>query len=255
MVDLYDRPRSPTATEQTPPPHGNTGEQQHGWILRAHAVSSIRRQRQANAHTASSRQAKTPTRGVAAQPPPLVAWKEPIKHHVTGHGRHAASSSCPASVRRRRRGHRAPSRFTSRTTGNLIMIGTGQQHWPTVHTADLANSSGTSSSPRPPEAANRQQRSNSSVAELTDAAAVAAGARRVPVQTTKLGLPSATSSPKYPPRPRATTTRPRASSAGEQPRGRLPPRELPQVTSSSLIDEVLVPTSMRRRRRGTFPSK
>jgi nucleoside-diphosphate-sugar epimerase len=61
--------------------------------------------------------------------------------------------------------------------GNLIMLGTGQQHWSTVHVADIA-----SFFRRALEDESARGRyvigdgSNPAVAELTDAAAVAAGA-------------------------------------------------------------------------------
>jgi nucleoside-diphosphate-sugar epimerase len=61
--------------------------------------------------------------------------------------------------------------------GNLIMLGTGQQHWSTVHVADIANFFR-----RALEDESARGRyvigdgSNPAVAELTDAAAVAAGA-------------------------------------------------------------------------------
>jgi nucleoside-diphosphate-sugar epimerase len=61
--------------------------------------------------------------------------------------------------------------------GNLIMVGTGRQHWPTVHVADLADFFR-----RVLEAESARgyyvigDGLNSTVAELTEAAAVAAGA-------------------------------------------------------------------------------
>src|SRR5206468_2198247 len=61
--------------------------------------------------------------------------------------------------------------------GNLIMLGTGQQHWPTVHVADLADvfrralESGSARGAY--VIANGE---SSTVAELTEAAAVAVGA-------------------------------------------------------------------------------
>src|ERR1022692_2567284 len=114
-----------------------------------------------------------------ANPPPLVAWKEPIERRVLdakqmrgvvivssvayGDGGGGISGLLLASPRD--------------ADGNLIMLGTGQQHWSTVHVADLADFfrrvlehdsargcyvSGTGAT--------------STVAELTEAAAVAAGA-------------------------------------------------------------------------------
>ena len=62
-------------------------------------------------------------------------------------------------------------------TGRLVMLGTGQQHWPTVHVADLADFFR-----RVLEDDSARGRYvignglNSTVAELTEAAAVAVGA-------------------------------------------------------------------------------
>jgi nucleoside-diphosphate-sugar epimerase len=61
--------------------------------------------------------------------------------------------------------------------GNLIMLGTGQQHWSTVHVADLADFFRRvleHDSARGPYVVG--DGSNSTVAELTEGAAVAAGA-------------------------------------------------------------------------------
>jgi nucleoside-diphosphate-sugar epimerase len=61
--------------------------------------------------------------------------------------------------------------------GNLVMLGTGQQHWPTVHVADLAGFFRRVLENDP--ARGRfvvGDGLNSTVAELTEAAAVAAGA-------------------------------------------------------------------------------
>jgi nucleoside-diphosphate-sugar epimerase len=113
------------------------------------------------------------------QAPALVAWKEPLQSRVLavddmrgvviisgvayGDGGGAVPGVLLGSPRD--------------NEGNLIMLGTGQQHWPTVHVADLADffrrtlehdtacgyfviGNG----------------SNQTVAELTEAAAVAAGA-------------------------------------------------------------------------------
>jgi nucleoside-diphosphate-sugar epimerase len=73
--------------------------------------------------------------------PPLVAWKEPIERRVLaapdmrgvvivsgvayGDGRGGIPGLLLGSPRD--------------DTGNLIMLGSGQQHWATVHVADLAN--------------------------------------------------------------------------------------------------------------------
>jgi nucleoside-diphosphate-sugar epimerase len=114
-----------------------------------------------------------------ANPPPLVAWKEPIERRVLdakqmrgvvivssvayGDGGGGISGLLLASPRD--------------ADGNLIMLGTGQQHWSTVHVADLANFFR-----RVLEDDSARGRYvigdglNPTVAELTEAAAVAAEA-------------------------------------------------------------------------------
>ena len=114
-----------------------------------------------------------------ANPPPLVAWKEPIERRVLdakqmrgvvivssvayGDGGGGIPGLLPASPRDE--------------NGSLIMLGTGQQHWSTVHVADLANFFR-----RVLEDDSARGRYvigdglNPTVAELTEAAAVAAEA-------------------------------------------------------------------------------
>ena len=111
--------------------------------------------------------------------PPLVAWKEPIERRVLGatgmRGAVLISSTAYGDG-----GGALPGALLGSPrdeAGNLIMIGSGRQHWSTVHAADLADAfrrvleddsahgyyvvgNGT----------------NSTLAELTEAAAVAAGA-------------------------------------------------------------------------------
>jgi nucleoside-diphosphate-sugar epimerase len=111
--------------------------------------------------------------------PPLVAWKEPIERRVLGEtgmrGVVVVSGSAYGDG-----GGGIPGVVLGSPrddAGNLIMLGTGQQHWATVHVADLAdvfrrvleNGSARgyyviSNGLRP------------TVAELTEAAAVAVGA-------------------------------------------------------------------------------
>jgi nucleoside-diphosphate-sugar epimerase len=89
--------------------------------------------------------------------PPMVSWKEPILRRVLDPGLLLGSPRDPA--------------------GNLIMLGTGQQHWSIVHVADLADFFR-----RVLENDTAQgyyvvgNGLNPTVAELTEAAAVATGA-------------------------------------------------------------------------------
>jgi nucleoside-diphosphate-sugar epimerase len=111
--------------------------------------------------------------------PPLVAWKAPIERRVLGadgmRGAVLVSSTAYGDG-----GGAIPGALLGSPhddTGNLIMIGTGRQHWSTVHVADLA------------DAFRRILEDDSArgyyvigngehptVAELTEAAAVAVGA-------------------------------------------------------------------------------
>ena len=112
-------------------------------------------------------------------PPAMVAWKPPIERRIVdapdmrgvvvvsgtayGDGGGALPGALLASPRD--------------DDGNLIMIGTGRQHWSTVHVADLADFFR-----RVIEEDTARGHyvigngANSTVAELTEAAAVAAGA-------------------------------------------------------------------------------
>jgi nucleoside-diphosphate-sugar epimerase len=73
-------------------------------------------------------------------PPPMVAWKEPIERRLleaTGmRGIVIVSGSAYGDG-----GGGIPGLLLGSPRdpdGNLIMLGTGQQHWPTVHVADVA---------------------------------------------------------------------------------------------------------------------
>jgi nucleoside-diphosphate-sugar epimerase len=112
-------------------------------------------------------------------PPGLVAWKGPIeKRLLDAQGMRAAV--IVSSVAYGDGGGAVPGVLLGSPrdeTGNLVMLGTGQQHWPTVHVADLANVFR-----RVLENDSARGRYvigdglNPTVAELTEAAAVAAGA-------------------------------------------------------------------------------
>jgi len=111
--------------------------------------------------------------------PPLVAWKPPIEARVLG----AASMRGAVIVSGTAYGDGAggiPGLLLGSPrdgAGNLIMLGTGQQHWVTVHVADLADAFR-----RVLEDGSAHGRYvignglHQTVAELTQAAAVAVGA-------------------------------------------------------------------------------
>ena len=111
--------------------------------------------------------------------PALVAWKEPIERRVVGHAG-MRGVVVVASIAYGDGGGGIPGLLLGSprdAAGNLIMLGTGRQHWSTVHVADLAD-------------AFRRVLENDSahgyyvfgdgtnptVAELTEAAAAAVGA-------------------------------------------------------------------------------
>ncbi len=110
--------------------------------------------------------------------PPLVAWREPIERRVLDADMRGAVVVAGAAYGDGGGGIPGVLLGSPRDgAGNLIMIGTGQQHWPAVHAADLA------------DFFRRVLESNSArgryivgdglhptVAELTEAAAVAVGA-------------------------------------------------------------------------------
>ena len=111
--------------------------------------------------------------------PPLVSWKEPIERRVLGvtdmRGAVIVSGTAYGDG-----GGGIPGLLLGSPrddAGNLIMLGTGQQHWCTVHVADLAGFFR-----RVLEDDSARGRYvignglNPTVAELTQAAAVAAGA-------------------------------------------------------------------------------
>ncbi len=111
--------------------------------------------------------------------PPLVAWKEPVERRVLGasdmRGVVIISGAAYGDG-----GGGIPGLVLNSPRdedGNLIMLGTGRQHWPTVHAADLADLFR-----RALEDANARGRYvagnglKSTVAEITEAAAVAVGA-------------------------------------------------------------------------------
>jgi nucleoside-diphosphate-sugar epimerase len=111
--------------------------------------------------------------------PALVSWKEPIERRVLG-ATDMRGAVIVGSVAYGDGGGGIPGLLLGSprdAAGNLIMLGTGQQHWSTVHVADLADMFR-----RVLEDDSARGRYvignglNSTVAELTEAAAAAAGA-------------------------------------------------------------------------------
>jgi nucleoside-diphosphate-sugar epimerase len=111
--------------------------------------------------------------------PAMVAWKEPIERRVLD-APDMRGVVVVSSVAYGDGGGGVPGLLLGSPrdeAGNLIMLGTGQQHWSTVHAADLADFFR-----RALEDELAEGRyivgdgSNPTVAELTDAAAVAVGA-------------------------------------------------------------------------------
>ena len=75
------------------------------------------------------------------QAPALVAWKEPIERRVLG-AKDMRGVVIVSSVAYGDGGGGMPGLLLGSprdNQGNLIMLGTGQQHWSTLHVADLAD--------------------------------------------------------------------------------------------------------------------
>jgi nucleoside-diphosphate-sugar epimerase len=115
----------------------------------------------------------------AFNPPALVAWKQPIEGRVLD-ARDMRGVVIVSSVAYGDGGGGIPGLLLGSPRddeGNLIMLGTGEQHWATVHVADLADFFR-----RVLEHDSAHgyyvigNGRNETVAELTEAAAVAAGA-------------------------------------------------------------------------------
>jgi nucleoside-diphosphate-sugar epimerase len=111
--------------------------------------------------------------------PALVAWKQPIDRRVLG-AEGVRGVVIVAGVAYGDGGGALPGLLLSSPrdeAGNLIMFGSGQQHWPTVHVADLADVFRRALEDDKARGyyvvANGQ---NPTVAQLTEAAAVAVGA-------------------------------------------------------------------------------
>jgi nucleoside-diphosphate-sugar epimerase len=111
--------------------------------------------------------------------PALVSWKEPIERRVLG-ATGMRGAVIVSGVAYGDGGGGIPGLLLGSPrddAGNLIMLGTGQQHWPTVHVADLADVFR-----RVLERDTARgyyvigNGANQTVAELTEAAAVAVGA-------------------------------------------------------------------------------
>jgi len=111
--------------------------------------------------------------------PPLIAWKAPIAQRVLDASAMRGVVIAPG-VAYGDGGGGVPGLLLGSprdAQGNLIMLGTGQQHWPTVHAADIADFF---RRVLEHDAARGYyvigNGLNPTVAELTEAAAVAAGA-------------------------------------------------------------------------------
>ena len=113
------------------------------------------------------------------QPPALVSWKEPIQRQVlAADGMRGAVIVSSVAYGDGAGGIPGLLLGSPRDdAGNLIMLGTGQQHWATVHAADLADAF---RRVLEDDSAHGYyvigNGENATVAELTEAAAVAAGA-------------------------------------------------------------------------------
>ena len=73
--------------------------------------------------------------------PAMVAWKEPIERRVLS-ANGIRGAVLVSGVAYGDGGGGIPGLLLASPrddAGNLIMLGTGQQHWPTVHVADLAD--------------------------------------------------------------------------------------------------------------------
>jgi len=111
--------------------------------------------------------------------PALVAWKEPIERRMLG-VKDMRGAVIVSGVAYGDGGGALPGLLLGSPRddqGNLIMLGTGQQHWPTIHVADLADVFRRvfeDDSARGYYVVGDGL--NSTVTELTEAAAVAAGA-------------------------------------------------------------------------------
>jgi nucleoside-diphosphate-sugar epimerase len=112
--------------------------------------------------------------------PALVSWKPPIEQRVLG-ATDMRGVVVVSGVAYGDGGGGVPSVLLGSPrddAGNLIMLGTGRQHWATVHAADLANFFRLAL--EDDSARGRYVIGNgvkSTVAQLTEAAAVATGAR------------------------------------------------------------------------------
>jgi nucleoside-diphosphate-sugar epimerase len=118
--------------------------------------------------------------GSPFNPPAFVSWREPIERRLLG-ATDMRGVVIVSSVAYGNGAGGIPGLLLGSprdAAGNLIMLGTGRQHWSTVHVADLADFFRRALED---ESARGYyvigNGVNSTVAELTEAAAVAAGAR------------------------------------------------------------------------------
>lgn len=120
------------------------------------------------------------TEGSPFNAPPLVAWKEPIERRLLDAKGVRGVVPISSTAYGDGRGGTALVLLGSPrdADGNLVILGTGRQHWSTVHVADLADffrRALESDTAHGYYVIGNGQRST--LAELTEAAAVAAGAK------------------------------------------------------------------------------
>ena len=110
--------------------------------------------------------------------PPMVAWKKPIHDRVVG-ATDVRGVVVVSGVAYGDGGGGVPGVLLGSPrddAGKLIMLGTGEQHWPTVHVADLADVFRRILEDESARGYYVIGDGHPTVAELTEAAAVAAGA-------------------------------------------------------------------------------
>ena len=172
--------------------------------------------------------------------PAMVAWKEPIAQRLST--RATCGDRHLPGVAYGDGGGGVPGLLLGSPrddAGNLIMLGTGRQHWATVHVADLAESSGALEDDSARGHYVIGDGLNPTVAELTEAAAVAAGAPELSPAPTRRDAPGRLlrRSPAARSGHRCGQGEGRARLVPSHPgSSRVPQRELPQATDERLTN-------------------